>query len=300
MGHIAITRCSIRFRRRPAPSSRRAFTLIELLVTITVVAVLIAVLLPALRGAIGISRSTVCLANLATVGKAHAMWSDVHDDAWLNLFISNITADLQSYAADNNSFYFPQYGMQADIWLLGLMDPRPTAEGYVLDPGVSYEAYSCPVVFVDEVSLPEGRAGDDRPHLRPLHSYYYTPTLFTSASFWREANGPLAAEDIKASDRRLVRTSDVRFTSSKVAMAERADFHAAYITNAAEPGTESLNSLFTDGHATRVLLEDTTRPIPTSGFGFETFQAMVGTPGHPIRVPFRSTPDGYLGRDVSR
>jgi len=49
--------------------TRRAFTLVEILDTIGVIGVLIAILAPALRGARGTARETVCLANLRT---AHA------------------------------------------------------------------------------------------------------------------------------------------------------------------------------------------------------------------------------------
>lgn len=276
------------------------FSLVELLVTISVVAVLVGLLFPALRGAIMLARSAICRSNLRQLGLMHAIWSESHHGAWLNLYADNMEAEHQSYAADGVSFYFPDYGQQCDIWLLGLLDHTQTPDGYVLDSTNDYEAYSCPVVYRDEIGLPEGGLGrPERPHFFPLSSYYYTPTLVTTPDLWDPRRAPIDADEIRNDQRQLVRTSDVRFPSAKVSMAERADYHTSFITAADEPETKTLNALFADGHAGRVRLEGIASPVSTIGFGFDGLFGMVGTAAMPRRVPFRSTPDGYLGRDVS-
>ncbi|MCX5641103.1 MAG: type II secretion system protein [Planctomycetota bacterium] len=55
---------------RRTPAARRAFTIVELLVVITVIATLIALLLPGLRSASGIARSTACTSNLRQISIA--------------------------------------------------------------------------------------------------------------------------------------------------------------------------------------------------------------------------------------
>ncbi|MFC1781574.1 type II secretion system protein [Planctomycetota bacterium] len=65
-------------------NKRRAFTLVELLVVISVIAILMAILMPALNSARELGKRSVCLGNQKNLTLAWNMYADDNDDKLVN------------------------------------------------------------------------------------------------------------------------------------------------------------------------------------------------------------------------
>ncbi len=131
------TACPVSFTALPA-DQRRAFTLIELLVVIGIIAILMAMLLPALQDAKERGKRTDCINKLRQFMVATHMYVEDYDEYLLRM----------KNGTDNFTDLLAPYLSSVDydqMWLCGSGDenaaPRDSANGMVLHYGINNYDY---------------------------------------------------------------------------------------------------------------------------------------------------------------
>jgi prepilin-type N-terminal cleavage/methylation domain-containing protein/prepilin-type processing-associated H-X9-DG protein len=125
-------------------ASRRAFTLIELLVVIAIIAILAAMLLPALSKAKVVAHRTACMNKLKQWGLAQTMYYQDSND-----FIPRETANISGGSALNNWAQVSD-PLNADVWYNALpleikLRPVSTYYGNKTEFYLKNSLFHCPV-----------------------------------------------------------------------------------------------------------------------------------------------------------
>jgi prepilin-type N-terminal cleavage/methylation domain-containing protein/prepilin-type processing-associated H-X9-DG protein len=121
----------------------KGFTLIELLVVISIIAILMAILMPALRAARDQAKRVHCVSNVKTLSLAWFMYKDENDDklvgaminddsyAWAHPVPANATVKEEIEQAIRQGALFPYVGNTVEVYRCPadqrMKDPRQTA-----------------------------------------------------------------------------------------------------------------------------------------------------------------------------
>lgn len=115
----------------------KSFTLIELLVVIAIIAILAAMLLPALNKARATAKQSNCKANMKTAGMANTIYGDNYDSYPMPY----------KFSATAGKYYLGTEDMKAKWWYtflskLGIVYAETTGKGYMkyLCPDVPYDS----------------------------------------------------------------------------------------------------------------------------------------------------------------
>lgn len=116
---------------------KKAFTLVELLVVVGIIALLVAILVPSLQQARELANSSVCQANLKTVGLAMLLYT-ADNDYYMPPYYGDLSgADSVGYTGPPGSTHYSNWaqGVLMTFWFKGGNYPDPPRDGNgVLQP----------------------------------------------------------------------------------------------------------------------------------------------------------------------
>jgi len=142
--------------------SKKRFTLIELLVVIAIIAILAAILLPALQSARTRAQMTKCISNLKQMGTVSQTYMDDHRGFWPtgNPFLEKLDSNGLYTMSYISNFYKGKYIGQGAVSNKGEDFARCESVSISRDPGVRYpQVYGTQYVHNGSVKYAVGSLG---------------------------------------------------------------------------------------------------------------------------------------------
>jgi prepilin-type N-terminal cleavage/methylation domain-containing protein/prepilin-type processing-associated H-X9-DG protein len=153
----------------------KAFTLVELLVVISIIAILLAVLMPSLNKARELGRRVVCMNNLKSLGTANAVYANQYNYAYVPAAYKNFKTDDMHWWPGNKDF-------RKILNLESYGKDKKAAGDASLDSTAQQSAYNMPKSFL----CPSDNISTDVKNMLSgvLVSYGMNITEFTTSYDW--------------------------------------------------------------------------------------------------------------------
>lgn len=240
--------------------------MIEVLVSISIIAILIALSVPALAGARGAADRAKILSNLRQLGHSVELYTGAHDGRYPFLLADAPYAP-PPYAQIPISLVIHPFRLQHG-WPLVFEEVAPWREHYTtwLNPGVQFMLGE---PWIQD--MPSGGYSWNWPSYAYSKAFMADPRLFRPGGFGDQAQ---TAHLI-----RPIRTSEVAYPSNKALMYDNDRLRTGHHAMSTTSGV-----LATDGAAAFRAATDATLPV--------AHPWLLGGP-----APYADTPDGVHGRD---